>query len=351
MKRNLVTDIIATLIATLRKLRFKTFQTSAENATVAPAVNVTVASVANVTTAPSVNVTSAPSTNVTSPSVASTTLATAAKSTIPSATTAPTATSPGVKVSSGACQPWPDKLKPYQDCCVIPYHANQTVEQICFFEACNKTKLSNGTMSEMSTECYLKAVNLMSPDGKFNKEVAKAIYKGFSDIYKNFTGNNPWAKVIDEAVDKCVYPTTPNKTNNMMAFYSCTNLYLKDNCVTIDSRDECDPVLEQYEKCKGITPDCKAWPLQIMLPEFCCIYPELITSTIRNGCRAKCITHSVHSERALCTNTCIYKTLAVKVDGKYDFQVVKKVLIANANKGWDKAVDKAVDSCKEIVQG
>lgn len=277
---------------------------------------------------------------------------TSANVTVPTTTTTTQKPTTVKKISKSACEPWPEKLKPYQDCCVIPYYANETVERQCFYEACKKMNFSgNATAQGLSTDCYFKSMNLTGADGKFNKESAKAIYRSYSELYKNYTGEDPWSKLIDEAVDKCEFPTTANKTANMILFYICTNWYLRDNCVSIDSRDECDAVQEQYEKCKGIKPDCKAWPIQIMLPEFCCVHPELITTKLRSKCQDSCKAVPVHSERALCTHSCIYKTLAVKTDGHYDFEAVKKALLANSNKAWESSIDKAVDSCKEQVEG
>lgn len=172
-------------------------------------------------------------------------------------------------------------------------------------------------------------------------------------MYKNYTSNNPWTKVIDEAVDKFEFPNTKNTNDNIIKYYANTNNYLMSNCAAFDSTDECDPVKEHYDKCKGITADCTNWPVQIMLPEYCCNVPEILPSQVKAECYKQCESKPGQSNRAVCYRDCIVKKLSVRDGDKIDFEAVKKLLIGNANKSasWDKAVDKAVKSCETIVKG
>lgn len=190
-------------------------------------------------------------------------------------------------------------------------------------------------------------------DGKFSKEVAKLIFKGYSNIYKNYTGSDPWFQTISDAVDKCEFSNSPNMTDNLAKFYNCTDTYLRNNCMAIDTIDECDPVEEFWEKCKGIKPSCTEWPIKIMLPEFCCKYPEVLTTKVKTECQSKCKEKPSQRDQASCTHECIDKSLALKKDGKYDFDAVKALLIANSNKSasWDKSIDLAVQNCKTAVEG
>lgn len=188
---------------------------------------------------------------------------------------------------------------------------------------------------------------------KFDKSKAKEIYKTSSAVHKAIIDSDPWIKVIDDAVDKCNFPnTTTNLRKNIDEFYNCTNTYLLTNCVAIEPKYECDTALDALNKCNQIMPNCLEWPLEIMLPEFCCKYPELISNTVQTDCHRQCVGKATQREGAKCFFACLDEKLNLKPNGKYDFNAVKTALNANAKPGnWEKVIEKAVESCKLVVQG
>lgn len=225
----------------------------------------------------------------------------------------------------------------------------------------NLTGISDKFLQEIAI-CYLDKTNLMkSKNGKldansnFDKEMAKTIYRNHSAIYKNITGKDPWFETIGKAVDKCEF--SKNLTTmrvNIANFYNCTTQYLLNNCEAVEASDECDETLKIFEECKKIVPNCNEWPRDVMLPEFCCIHPEMITNELRIGCRTECSNskNEARREAAMCVGKCLAKK--IRKDEKIDFDLVKALLKSNAknkNVGWDKIIDSSVESCKLVLQG
>lgn len=288
----------------------------------------------------------------TSASTAATTAASSLAQATTKATQAPTASSAS---PSSPCDPWPKLNKSLTDCCIIPYHTNLNVERSCFVVACNKTNLTiNSTTISLTSSCYFQATRLVV-DGKADKEVAKAIYKNQSEIYTKFIGHNPWATIIDEAVTKCEIPAGVNMTENLIKFYLCTNDYLIKNCPlsAIDSSDACDPVEEHYEQCKGPKPNCDEWPMKLMLPEYCCNCPEIVLPSVMSGCYSECKSKTFQREKATCVLDCKNKKLNWKKNGKFDFEAVKSLLMANALKSdlWEKSIATVVETCRTVIEG
>jgi hypothetical protein len=236
---------------------------------------------------------------------------------------------------------------------VIPEYRLRETERICEFSVRkNHKNTSDPACIEGIAVCYLNATGLMKvADTKFDKEVAKKIYKSFTAIYINTIGYDPWSAVIDKAVDGCEFPKTPLMRNNTEDFYYCSNRYLLTHCATLESSDDCDLTLETFEKCNKKVPNCTVWPLEIMLPEFCCTCPELITNEIRADCRSQCKEKKTQMEVAQCIQGCLDK-LNIKQNGIYNFDAIKELLIKNANKTmkWEQTIEKAVQACKAGIQ-
>lgn len=284
----------------------------------------------------------------TSASIAATTAASSSAQATTKATQAPAS-------SSSPCDPWPKLNKNLTDCCIIPHHTDLNIERSCFVVASKKTNLTiNSTTIGLSSTCYFQATKLVV-DGKADKEVAKAIYKNQSEIYTKFIGHNPWATTIDDAVTKCEIPAGANMTENLIKFYLCTNDYLKKNCPlsAIDSSDACDQVEEHYEQCKGPKPNCDEWPMKLMLPEYCCNCPEIVLPSVMSGCYTECKGKTSQREKATCVLVCKNKKLDWKKNGKFDFDVIKSLLMANALKSdiWGKSIAIVVETCKTVIEG
>lgn len=256
-------------------------------------------------------------------------------------------------------------MKTVRECCVIPYYGYREIETLCSNETKKQAKYANLTgISALFVQdvaiCYLGKTNLMKlnagkidANSKFDKEMAKTIYRNFSAINKNFNGVDPWFEVIGKAVDKCEFSTNMTRLRkNIEEFYNCTNNFLLNNCAMVETNDECDETLQVFEKCKGIKPNCTEWPKDIMLPEMCCLYPEVITNEMRVKYRAECaaMKTGTYRESAKCVNERLVQHY--KKDEKLDPDLIKKTLKANTNAtSWVENIDKAVDSCLVVIQG
>lgn len=261
-----------------------------------------------------------------------------------------------------------DLTKTLHLCCIYPYHLEREVMNDCANITLWKKKNATGHIDhgkksilswpdavEQTTQCYLNKTKLLVNE-KFDKELAQAIYKKFTGLSKTLLNDDPWPALIKEAVEGCEFKADTNKSDAMEKFYNCSNTKLGNNCPLnyIDSRDDCDRYFEAHELCKAIKPVCTEWPAQLMLPEFCCVYPEMVSAELQKTCSTKCSTPNSPSRTVMaCKNKCIDDALAYRAGTKIDFAKVAAALKANTPKGvsWDKSIDKAVAYCTDSLKG
>lgn len=216
----------------------------------------------------------------------------------------------------------------------------------CFFK-CHTNETSEDEQNECAAHCYSN-VTLLIADGKFNKNIAKRIY-----------GNNAfhelrWTKLINESVDSCDFNETGSLAGSLAIFFECINLNLENNCASFVNSLECDKVQEHFEKCNKIEPDCNHWPQTLINPEVCCITPRLFNQHQIFSCRRKCSAKELFLQRQIkCVDNCLYNETNVKVDGKFNFEVVKKFLLENSKKQpkWETAINDAVEKCEKKIKG
>ena len=249
-------------------------------------------------------------------------------------------------------------IKSVRDCCVYPYHGHREIELRCYNESrVNHYNTSGSALfAQEVAVCYLDRTNLLNsknPDAKFDKEKAKEIYRHFTAIYKVHLGTDPWFDVIGKAVDKCDFVFGPNLRKSIDNFYNCTNEYLLTHCAIIDPSDLCSPTQEAFEKCKNFEEYCMRWPVEIMMPEFCCNYPQLISQKLQNDYRVLCSEKTSSREAAMCVKGLMDKKF--KPTGTYDFGEVLATLSGNVNSSvgrlWDASIEKSVQTCKTFIEG
>lgn len=93
--------------------------------------------------------------------------------------------------------------------------------------------------------------------------------------------------------------------------------------------------------------------MRLVMPEYCCDYPEMVSAKTVDTCNTQCKAKTLHFQRAQCNRDCVDKILNVKRNGNYDFDSMKKLLIANANTSaiWGNSIEKSVESCKSELDG
>ena len=243
------------------------------------------------------------------------------------------------------CDPWPINLKSVHDCCNIPHHSNDLMQNICYTRC---TLKSPDDRSVCAVECYVNMTGLIK-DGMINKVVAKRIYE------HNAFHETQWMILINDGVDKCEYYSNGSLTENLIKFYSCVDEFLSQNCPNFIQTNECDQVEEYFENCKNIQTNCTTWPRHQMNPEICCQTPQLFSENLYSKCRNECNKKEfLLMKKIECMNNCTYIESGLRNGGKVDFEVVKKMLkesSGNKSEIWEKSIETASQSCEKTISG
>ena len=191
---------------------------------------------------------------------------------------------------------------------------------------------------------------LVGSDGKINKNVAKRIYNSNAYFEQN------WMKLINDSVEMCNFEESKSLAKSLAKFYECVNQNLEDSCVNFVNTIECDKVQEHFETCRNITPNCHSWPENLIDPEPCCNTPRLfpLTSHLNLICRKKCSAEEFFVPRQMkCVENCLNNDTKLKVNGKFDFKVVKQLLLESTTKKseWEKPVAEAASVCEGKIHG
>lgn len=264
-------------------------------------------------------------------------------------TTLPTTTTSAL--APPTCGSFPRALNKEGDCCFVPNHFDSDLLKSCTAAAAKKYKSKrNATILREVQDCYTSATKLIA-NAVFKKDVAREIYVNNTKQHEQHLGFNPWIKIVDEVLKLCEYSNA-----NLTAFYICMTTNMIDKCPwsAIVSSDVCDEVDKFYESCLDNDASyCKEWPTRLVLPESCCDSPEIISKTMIAECTEECSSKVTHTEKAACKYECCYRKANVKNGGKFDFEAVKKVLLAYSNKAseWATSINKAVEACKPQVEG
>lgn len=249
------------------------------------------------------------------------------------------------------------KIKSVRDCCEIPYYKFNDVEQKCFNESRLKYQNRSGSEEFLNevTRCYMTRTNLLTPNGEIDTKVVKEIYRNFSNLVYVTYGEYKWDKAIDGGIENCKAIFSPGRSlyENFYYFYGCMNEYLLSYCAIIIPSDECRETLVEFEKCTNFVPKCEKWQVEIMMPEFCCNYPPLITEKLKQDYRLKCQPEIQHRKIAKCVKQLIDKKF--KPTGKYDFSEIKATLSGNVNNSnprvWDSVIENTVEASKTFIEG
>lgn len=262
--------------------------------------------------------------------------------------------------SDDSCSPWPSHLPPLKSCCQTPTKYNCGVEftclKLCSEENSNASLDSFAITSEQvdkirtcMEDCFVKLSDLVTKDRKINKTIAIGLYHDSNPYRIN------WKPKLVAAAEKCEMGTSESLSANMASFFSCVDDQLVNNCADIfQYSDGCVDVEAHFRKCKKIPVNCTAWPPGLVLPKHCCDTPKLFSVELVSNCTEKCeATEYFRRFQYDCIHECVFEETKVKVDGKYDFEVVKKILNENANKSfdWTNLIDTAVAVCEHNITG
>lgn len=252
------------------------------------------------------------------------------------------ATSPAT--SKFECGQFPRDMNPSGDCCIIPSYIDFDIERACIGEGCIKTNgTCNSTAIEKSTECYMDRTGLMVRS-IFHKDALRTIISNNTRLQVVLFKVNPWSYATEVALT-CKF-AEGNITKSLINFHKCVREALLESCPwsAIDSRDECDSIEMFYENCNATDAKyCHEWHLKLMLPEFCCNCPELVSQVILSTCKSECANMTIIMEKVDCNYRCLQEKLKLE-----NPDAVKTLLMSNApkSKNWEVAIDKAAKACK-----
>lgn len=245
------------------------------------------------------------------------------------------------------CDSWPDDLKPLRDCCNTPRHYNSALLSHCFTK-CNGVKVTENDQKECAIDCYSNVTLLLTKERKINKNIVKRIYAN------NALHDVVWMKVINQSVDGCDSLDSGASSQSLAKFYECVNENLENNCVKFFNTDACDKVQEYFERCNNIKADCEHWPDSLAYSDGCCKTPQIFSQNYVLACRKKCASIEFFpSLQVKCVESCLINDTSLKVEGSFNFTVVKKLLHENTNDRteWEKLIEETVGKCEVKMQG
>lgn len=263
--------------------------------------------------------------------------------------------------SEADCGTWPSNLLSLKKCCGIPLRFICPWERGCnniCAEENSSFSIANFSVTEEQVdkfrtcieECFIKFPNaLVNSEKQINKTTALRLY--FSKI----AVTAGWKSQIVAAIEKCEMGSSNSLSANLGQFFYCIDEHLVQNCIDFKRHiTGCEDVEDYYKKCNKIQPNCSQWPIDIWNPKLCCDVPQLFNEKIIMDCYEKC-DETVYFKQleAFCIHECIFDKTKIRVDEKYDFEMIKKVINENANKSvdWTTSIDKAVEICEKNITG
>lgn len=256
----------------------------------------------------------------------------------------PTDASTKAPETSDGCDPWPSNVRTLRECCDLPSQSNVMLQNVCSTKCMLK---SSDLQADCAVECYVNMTRLII-NGAIAKPVVKRIYDSNSYYERS------WKKVISDGVDKCEYVAGETLTQGLVKFYNCVNDYMSENCANFIQTAECEATENQFEKCKKVQANCSSWPNNLMHPDVCCLTPKLFNDDLERKCRVDCNRKEFFvTKQAQCINNCTWVETGLRVDGKVDFEVVKKMVLESSkkNEAWEKPIESAMDVCEKVVRG
>lgn len=253
---------------------------------------------------------------------------------------------------------WPSNLKSVKECCETPLSTNMNksnIESVCSME-CAAKGISRSNKSEIPVirkcleDCFVNFTGLLDSEMKINKSAVREIL--FDDIMLAFVPE--WSHLVDEAIEVCEFKSSENLSNEIMSYQHCMREFLVKNCVYFNENvDGCDKVEEYfYENCKSYESNCTVWPSHLSAMEDCCKFPQVIRDELAFGCDDKCKDLEFFEEfEHNCVFECINNetNLMDKSDQKFNFKVLKQLLVENSNKSkeWEKPISDAIELCEK----
>lgn len=255
------------------------------------------------------------------------------------------------KAPQSTCSDSSFSVRDIKNCCRLPRYTNTHFERICYIQ-CSGFSHDFDHHKNCVLDCMVHEFHLLSEDGRINKFSVKKMYTN------NLDPQNNWTLLIEDAVEKCNINPSASLNEKLKTFFGCIESHLAVNCIDFKGWiTECNGIEDHFENCrKGPRnyPDCASIPPQLMHARDCCLTPKLISNETFEKCQDDCETiEFLEPLISVCMENCLMKKTGVKLNNRIDFNIVKKLLIANANKDgdWKERIEIAVNECRYVVQG
>lgn len=251
---------------------------------------------------------------------------------------------------SGASYP----LKDIKRCCNLPRYSNPQLERICYSK-CSRYEHDFEQTKNCILDCMVHEYHLLNEDGRFNKFAVMKMFASIPNQRKN------WTRLIEQAVNYCTVETVGSLDRKLQSFFACVKSDLSMNCIEFRNWiQDCTEIEEHFETCKKTsssdTQDCTRIPINIVNARDCCSTPKLISNVTVDKCRDECDTiEFLEPLEIACIENCEIREAALKTNGHFDFNVIKKLLLQNADREDDGAlarkIELAVSDCRNAIHG
>lgn len=258
------------------------------------------------------------------------------------------------KVPESSCSGASYPLKDITRCCNLPRFSNPQFERICYSK-CSRYEHDFEQNKNCILDCMVREYHLLKEDGRINKLAVMKMYASISNQRRN------WTRLIEQAVNYCGVETVSSLDRKLQSFFACVKSDLSVNCIDFKNWiSDCTEIEEHFEMCKKVSssgiPDCTRIPISIVNARDCCSTPRLIPNATVDKCRDECDTIDfLEPLEIACIENCEIREAALKTNGHFDFNVIKKLLLQNADREADWAlagkIDFAVSDCRNAIHG
>lgn len=249
------------------------------------------------------------------------------------------------------CESWPSELRQAKVCYNLPRLEKGSVDSTCLSAECNDKKLYNETLRCVE-QCFLRKSSIVTATGSINKTVVKDVYKSSFSYKMHFKPG--CEEMVNSAVDSCEMNSSGSLSHDIAAFDRCAQSKMLEQCTPISSSfPGCDTVLEQCKKCKiaNYRSNCSDYHF-VLPPSTCCQTPEVITTKTWSDCRQRFGDKELFQDlNDFMVNACVLNETKLMAGGKFDVNVIKKMLIDNSNNSveWRQHIEFAANLCSNLT--
>lgn len=239
-----------------------------------------------------------------------------------------------------------------ENCCDIPDLFVWTLFALLGDECEKSQKYDNCLI-----DAVIKEHRLLDKNKNINIAAIKKLYHEIEEQGKIASEKINWSEVIDKAIDNCTFEKTDEiMENNLKKYYSCIVKHMSMNCLSFLQITECEDIEEKHESCmekSGKPFDCLSMSENLNVGS-CCNVPELQIDDAVEKCKFDCYRNEIFvKKRENCTFECATNETGLVVNGKFNFEKAKIIMIEKTNNSaeWEKSINFTFQKCEEKLNG